>query len=101
MDPVVQYEGTNGMDPAVHSETSGAQATLTKKGAATRERIVSGAAELVRERGAENVGLDDVRAVTATSKSQLFHYFPDGRAALLRAVASHEADAVIADQQPY
>jgi AcrR family transcriptional regulator len=75
--------------------------TLTPKGAATRERIVAGTAELVRERGAENIGLDDVRAATATSKSQLFHYFPDGRAALLRAVAGHEADAVIADQQPY
>jgi AcrR family transcriptional regulator len=74
---------------------------LTKKGAATRQRIVAGAAVLVRERGAQNVGLDDVRLVTATSKSQLFHYFPDGRAALLRAVAAHEADAVIADQQPY
>jgi AcrR family transcriptional regulator len=74
---------------------------LTAKGAATRERIVAGTAELVRERGAENVGLDDVREATATSKSQLFHYFPDGRAALLRAVAGHEADAVIADQQPY
>jgi AcrR family transcriptional regulator len=85
------------MDPSVHS----VPAALTKKGAATRERIVAGTAELVRERGAENVGLDDVRAATATSKSQLFHYFPDGRAALLRAVAGHEADAVIADQQPY
>jgi AcrR family transcriptional regulator len=74
---------------------------ITKKGAATRQRIVTGTAELVRERGAENVGLDDVRIITATSKSQLFHYFPDGRAALLRAVAAHEADAVIADQQPY
>jgi AcrR family transcriptional regulator len=94
MDPVVHFEGSNRMDPAVHS-------TLTKKGVATRERIVAGTAELVRERGADKVGLDDVRALTATSKSQLFHYFPDGRAALLRAVAGHEADAVIADQQPY
>jgi AcrR family transcriptional regulator len=78
-----------------------ADRTLTAKGAATRERIVSGAAELIRERGAEKVGLDDVREATLTSKSQLFHYFPDGRSALLRAVAGHEAEAVITDQQPF
>ncbi|ADP79299.1 TetR/AcrR family transcriptional regulator [Pseudofrankia inefficax] len=73
---------------------------LTAKGAATRERIVSAAATLVRAQGAQNTGLDDIRASTATSKSQLFHYFPGGRADLLYAVAVHEAALVIADQQP-
>lgn len=73
---------------------------LTAKGAATRERIVSAAAALIRARGAQNTGLDDVRAATATSKSQLFHYFPGGRTDLLYAVAVHEASLVIADQQP-
>ena len=38
---------------------------------------------------------------TATSKSQLFHYFPNGREDLLHAVARHEADQVLAAQQPY
>ncbi|MFI7454288.1 TetR/AcrR family transcriptional regulator [Nonomuraea sp. NPDC049714] len=74
--------------------------TLTPKGAATRQRIVQGAALLMRERGPATVGLDDIRAVTATSKSQLFHYFPAGKADLLLAVARHEADQVLADQQP-
>lgn len=73
---------------------------LTAKGAATRSRILAGAAELIRERGAANVGLDDIRAATSTSKSQLFHYFPDGKSDLLRAVAHHEAEQVLADQQP-
>ncbi len=50
---------------------------LTAKGTATRARIVEGAAQLIRERGVANVSLDDIRAVTSTSKSQLFHYFPD------------------------
>lgn len=72
---------------------------LTPKGAATRQRIVRGAAGLIRERGT-HIGLDDVRAVTSTSKSQLFHYFPEGKSDLLRAVAAHEADEVLADQQP-
>lgn len=39
-------------------------------------------------------------ARTKTSKSQLFHYFPDGKEQLLLAVAQHEADRVLDDQQP-
>jgi AcrR family transcriptional regulator len=74
--------------------------TLTPKGAATRRRIVEGAAEEIRERGVTATTLDDVRARTATSKSQLFHYFPDGKEELLLAVARYEADRVLADQQP-
>lgn len=75
--------------------------TLTAKGRATRQRIVEGAAAEMRRVGAANVSLDDVRAVTSTSKSQLFHYFPGGRDDLLVAVARHESDRVLADQQPY
>ena len=75
-------------------------ATLTRKGLATRQRIVAGAAELFRERGVAGTSLDDVCEATSTSKSQLFHYFPDGRTQLLAAVAQHEADRVLDDQQP-
>ncbi|MFD5081925.1 TetR/AcrR family transcriptional regulator [Kitasatospora sp. NPDC058406] len=74
--------------------------TLTRKGAATRQRIVDGAAEQIREQGVFAVRLEDVMARTATSKSQLFHYFPGGKDDLLLAVARHEADQVITDQQP-
>lgn len=74
---------------------------LTAKGAATRQRIVEGAAETIRERGVMDTTLDDVRARTRTSKSQLFHYFPGGKEELLLAVARFEADRVLADQQPY
>jgi AcrR family transcriptional regulator len=74
--------------------------TLTAKGAATRQRIVEGAAGVIRDHGVASVGLDDVRAVTSTSKSQLFHYFPDGKSDLLLAVAKYEAEQVLAEQQP-
>src|ERR1700712_4776684 len=74
---------------------------LTAKGEATRRRIVEGAADLMRERGVAATTLDDVRARTGTSKSQLFHYFPSGKEQLLLAVAQHEADRVLADQQPH
>ncbi|MEW2133780.1 TetR/AcrR family transcriptional regulator [Streptomyces sp. NPDC005435] len=74
---------------------------LTAKGTATRQRIVEGAAEEIRERGATETTLDDIRARTATSKSQLFHYFPGGKEELLLAVARYEAGRVLSDQQPY
>ncbi|MFF2348491.1 TetR/AcrR family transcriptional regulator [Kitasatospora sp. NPDC058115] len=73
---------------------------LTRKGAATRQRIVEGAAEQIRDQGVFAVRLEDVMARTGTSKSQLFHYFPGGKDELLLAVARHEAARVIADQQP-
>src|ERR1700691_4512999 len=75
-------------------------ATLTRKGQATRQRIVAGAAELFRASGVAGTSLDDVCEATSTSKSQMFHYFPDGRTQLLAAVAQHEADRVLEDQQP-
>ncbi|WP_394427977.1 TetR/AcrR family transcriptional regulator [Streptomyces sp. SGAir0957] len=75
--------------------------TLTAKGQATRARIVEGAAEVLREQGVSFTRLDDIRARTATSKSQLFHYFPGGKDDLLLAVAQFEADRVLEDQQPH
>ncbi|MFF5083972.1 TetR/AcrR family transcriptional regulator [Actinoplanes sp. NPDC000266] len=75
--------------------------TLTPKGEQTRRRIVSGAAAELRERGVDEVRLEDVMARTGTSKSQLFHYFPDGKEGLLLAVVQQEADQVLADQEPY
>lgn len=74
---------------------------LTAKGAATRLRIVTAAAMLIRENGAAETSLDDIRAATATSKSQLFHYFPGGRTDLLTAVARHEAGHVLEAQRPF
>jgi AcrR family transcriptional regulator len=73
---------------------------LTRKGAGTRLRIIEGTAAEVQERGAAAVTLDDVIARTRTSKGQLFYYFPGGRDELFLAVARHEADRVLDDQQP-
>lgn len=83
--------------------TIGADGTerLTRKGRETRRRIVEGAAEEIRERGAADTTLDDIRARTATSKSQIFHYFPGGKEELLLAVAAREADRVLEDQEPH
>ncbi|MFC8734059.1 TetR/AcrR family transcriptional regulator [Luteimicrobium sp. NPDC057192] len=75
--------------------------TLTAKGLATRARIVQGAADFLRGTDDGEITLDDVRAITGTSKGQLFHYFPGGKDDLLMAVVRLEADHVLDDQQPY
>jgi AcrR family transcriptional regulator len=78
-----------------------ALSSLTAKGAATRTRIVETAAELVLARGVGATSLDDIRAGTATSKSQLFHYFPDGKGELVSAIAGYQAERVLDAQRPY
>ncbi|GGM77014.1 TetR family transcriptional regulator [Lentzea pudingi] len=74
---------------------------LTTKGRATRQRIIEGAAAYLRSDEPAGVTLDDIRAITGTSKSQIFHYFPDGKEELFLAVARHEAGRVLDDQQPH
>ncbi|HEY6797623.1 MAG TPA: TetR/AcrR family transcriptional regulator [Kineosporiaceae bacterium] len=69
----------------------------TAQGVATRARIVVAAAELVSRRGVAATSLDDVRAASATSKSQLYHYFGD-KAGLVLAVVEHHRDTVLAGQ---
>jgi TetR/AcrR family transcriptional regulator, transcriptional repressor for nem operon len=71
---------------------------LTSRGAATRERIVAGAAALVYARGVAGTSLDDIMAATGTSKSQLYHYFA-GKDTLLLEVIRRQLDQIIAGQQ--
>jgi AcrR family transcriptional regulator len=75
-------------------------AHLTPKGRATRMRIVEATADRILTRGIGGTSLDDVRADSATSKSQLFHYFPEGKAELVRAVVSFQGERVLDLQRP-
>lgn len=67
---------------------------MTEQGRATRGRIVAAAAELIGERGVGGTSLDDVRAVTNSSKSQLYHYFGD-KHGLVEAVIDHQSAVVV------
>src|SRR5918911_2831257 len=71
----------------------------TSKGERTKARIASAAADLVWERGVAGMSLDDVQAVTGTSKSQLYHYFAD-KAALLREVVAVQSERNLEAQRP-
>lgn len=72
---------------------------LTRKGEATRARIVAAAAQLMYERGVTEATLDDVRAAAGVSGSQIYHYFAD-KQALLLAVIEYQTEAVLGLQQP-
>lgn len=74
---------------------------LTRKGEQTKARIVVSASAELRERGVEDVRLEDVMARAKVSKGQLFHYFPAGREALMLTVVEYEAEQVLADQEPF
>lgn len=73
--------------------------TTTSKGARTKVRIAEAAADLVWERGVAGVSLDDLRAATGTSKSQLYHYYAD-KAALLREVVEVQSRRNLKAQGP-
>src|SRR5271169_6697529 len=72
---------------------------LTRKGLATRARIVAAAAELMFLHGVAGTSNEDVLAAAHVSNSQLYHYFPD-KNALVHAVIEHQADGIIDGQRP-
>jgi TetR/AcrR family transcriptional repressor of nem operon len=73
---------------------------LTRKGQATRQRIVSAAADLIFERGVAHATIEDVRAAADVSSSQLYHYFED-KPALVRAVIKYQADTIVGVQETF
>jgi AcrR family transcriptional regulator len=74
-------------------------ARLTRKGAATRARIVEAAAQLMFERGVAGTSTEDVRTASGVSNSQLYHYFAD-KNALVQAVIAHQTEEILAGQEP-
>jgi TetR/AcrR family transcriptional regulator, transcriptional repressor for nem operon len=65
---------------------------LTRKGRATRDRIVSAATDLIAFHGVAGTSTEDVRKAAGVSGSQLYHYF-DTKQALIRAVITRQATA--------
>lgn len=76
------------------------EANITERGRRTRQRIIEATGEQILAAGIGGTTLDDVRAATLTSKSQLFHYFPGGKAELVREVARWEGRQLLGAQEP-
>ena len=71
---------------------------LTSRGAATRNRIVLAAAELMHVQGVAATTIDDVLAASATSKSQFYQHFDD-KSELVYEVITLRADEVLSWQR--
>lgn len=61
--------------------------------------MVSAAADLMYVRGINAVTLDEVRAATGTSKSQLYRHFPAGKPELVRAVVALRAEMILTREE--
>jgi TetR/AcrR family transcriptional regulator, transcriptional repressor for nem operon len=71
---------------------------LTSRGAATRNRIVLAAAELMHAQGVAATTIDEVLAASSTSKSQFYQHFQD-KAELVYEVITQRADDVLSWQR--
>jgi TetR/AcrR family transcriptional repressor of nem operon len=71
---------------------------LTKKGLATRERIVETAAQLFHTHGVQNTSNELVRNAAGVSGSQLSRHFPT-KESLVKAVIAWRADLMIRSHQ--
>src|SRR3954454_3197771 len=71
---------------------------LTRRGLATRARIVRAAAALMYTKGVNATTLDAVRIASGTSKSQLYRHFVD-KESLVEEVISLHAYEVLARQR--
>ena len=72
-------------------------APSTRKGRATRDRIVAAAAELMYRHGVAGTSTPAVRDAAGVSSSQIYHYFAD-KDDLTRAVIAFQTDTILSYQ---
>lgn len=73
---------------------------FTRKGSATRARIIDVAARLMFERGVAGTSIEEVRNAAAVSGSQISHYFHDKRELTRRVIAARCNDVQQFHTQP-
>ncbi len=73
---------------------------FTRKGLATRARIVEVAARLMFERGVANTSIDQVRRLADVGGSQMSHYFADKRDLTRHVVAARRDEVRAFHTQP-
>lgn len=78
----------------------GSASRFTRKGLATRARIVGVAARLMFERGVANTSIDEVRSTAGVGGSQISHYFRDKRDLTRHVIAARRHDVMAFHTQP-
>jgi AcrR family transcriptional regulator len=71
----------------------------TRKGQATRDRIIAAAADLMYRHGVAGTSTPAVRDAAGVSSSQIYHYFSD-KEDLTRAVIAFQGQAILSVQEP-
>jgi TetR/AcrR family transcriptional repressor of nem operon len=71
----------------------------TRKGQATRDRIIAAAADLMYRHGVAGTSTPAVRDAAGVSSSQIYHYFSD-KDDLTRAVIAFQGQAIRSVQEP-
>ncbi|WP_433607567.1 TetR/AcrR family transcriptional regulator [Dactylosporangium sp. CA-139114] len=77
------------------THTGTAPTPSTKKGRATRERIIAAAADLMYRHGVAGTSTPSVRDAAGVSSSQIYHYFGD-KDDLTKAVIAYQTDLMLA-----
>jgi len=60
----------------------------------TRTKMLGAAAEVLRERGAAGVTIDEVLARSGAPRGSVYHHFPDGRSQILREALEYAGYAI-------
>src|SRR3954470_22312436 len=77
-----------------NAEKAPSARALTRRGQATRERILENAADLIYRHGVQGTSNDALRRAAGVSGSQLTHYFPD-KESLGRATLAGRAESMM------
>jgi TetR/AcrR family transcriptional regulator, transcriptional repressor for nem operon len=78
-------------DASQHPAPGSASGPKTRRGRASRERLVEAAVASVIDHGIKQLRIDEVLAAAGSSKSQMYHYFSD-RDALIDAAVAHRCE---------
>ena len=73
-----------------------APSKTTNKRGSTRSRMLLTAAEVLREKGAAGVTIDEVLARSGAPRGSVYHHFPDGRSQLLTEALQYAGDSITA-----
>jgi AcrR family transcriptional regulator len=71
----------------------GGTAAVTKRGS-TRTNMLISAAEVLRERGAAGVTIDEVLARSGAPRGSVYHHFPEGRNQILTEALQYAGEAI-------
>ena len=72
------------------------QGTNTTKRCDTKQKMLISAAEVMRERGAAGVTIDEVLARSGAPRGSVYYHFPDGRNQILAEALRYSGDAITA-----